>query len=141
MRGRLPVKAHILRQLIIILKSWKRLWLDLKAEGRHAEAFPADVRDSAAIDEITARIEREMGPIDILVNVAGVLRPGLIHSLSDEEWEATFSVNSTGVFNASRSVSKYMMDRRSGSIVTVGSNLAGVPRTSMAAYASSKARL
>nr|WGD64082.1 2,3-dihydro-2,3-dihydroxybenzoate dehydrogenase [Bacillus subtilis] len=95
---------------------------DLKAEGRHAEAFPADVRDSAAIDEITARIEREMGPIDILVNVAGVLRPGLIHSLSDEEWEATFSVNSTGVFNASRSVSKYMMDRRSGSIVTVGSN-------------------
>lgn len=111
----------------------------LKAEGRHAEAFPADVRDSAAIDEITARIEREMGPIDILVNVAGVLRPGLIHSLSDEEWEATFSVNSTGVFNASRSVSKYMMDRRSGSIVTVGSNAAGVPRTSMAAYASSKA--
>lgn len=102
-------------------------------------AFPADVRDSAAIDEITARIEREMGPIDILVNVAGVLRPGLIHSLSDEEWEATFSVNSTGVFNASRSVSKYMMDRRSGSIVTVGSNAAGVPRTSMAAYASSKA--
>lgn len=80
-----------------------------------------------------------MGPIDILVNVAGVLRPGLIHSLSDEEWEATFSVNSTGVFNASRSVSKYMMDRRSGSIVTVGSNAAGVPRTSMAAYASSKA--
>ncbi|MCY7785404.1 2,3-dihydro-2,3-dihydroxybenzoate dehydrogenase [Bacillus inaquosorum] len=111
----------------------------LKAEGCYAEAFPADVRDSAAIDEITARIECEMGPIDILVNVAGVLRPGLIHSLSDEEWEATFSVNSTGVFNASRSVSKYMMDRRSGSIVTVGSNAAGVPRTSMAAYASSKA--
>jgi 2,3-dihydro-2,3-dihydroxybenzoate dehydrogenase len=57
----------------------------LKAEGCRAEAFPADVRDSAAIDDITARIERDMGPIDILVNVAGVLRPGLIHSLSDEE--------------------------------------------------------
>ncbi|MGG0051671.1 2,3-dihydro-2,3-dihydroxybenzoate dehydrogenase [Bacillus atrophaeus] len=115
------------------------LMAGLRADGHQAEAFPADVGDSSAVDEITARIEREIGPIDILVNVAGVLRPGLIESISDHDWEATFSVNSTGVFNVSRSVSKYMMNRRSGSIVTVGSNAAAMPRTSMAAYASSKA--
>ena len=47
---------------------------------------------------------------------------GPIHSLSDEDWNKTFSVNTTGVFNMSRAVSKNMMLRKSGAIVTVGSN-------------------
>ncbi|MCC9024344.1 2,3-dihydro-2,3-dihydroxybenzoate dehydrogenase [Bacillus nakamurai] len=111
----------------------------LQSKGVHAQAFSADVSDSAAVNDITAAIEREMGPIEILVNVAGVLRPGLIHSLSDEDWAKTFSVNTTGVFNVSRAVSRYMIERKKGVIVTVGSNAAGVPRASMAAYAASKA--
>ncbi|KXZ17774.1 2,3-dihydro-2,3-dihydroxybenzoate dehydrogenase [Bacillus nakamurai] len=111
----------------------------LQSKGVYAQAFSADVSDSAAVNDITAAIEREMGPIEILVNVAGVLRPGLIHSLSDEDWAKTFSVNTTGVFNVSRAVSRYMIERKKGAIVTVGSNAAGVPRASMAAYAASKA--
>ncbi|MBT2574891.1 2,3-dihydro-2,3-dihydroxybenzoate dehydrogenase [Bacillus sp. ISL-51] len=111
----------------------------LQSEGVRAQAFSADVSDSAAVNGITAAIEREMGPIEILVNVAGVLRPGPIHSLSDEDWAKTFSVNTTGVFNVSRAVSRYMIERKKGAIVTVGSNAAGVPRASMAAYAASKA--
>ena len=89
--------------------------------------------------EAIADIEREIGPIDMLVNVAGVLRTGLIHSLSDEDWEKTFNVNSTGVFNVSRAVARRMVPRRTGAIVTVGSNAAAVPRMHMAAYAASKA--
>lgn len=64
---------------------------------------------------------------------------GPIHSLSDEDWNKTFSVNTTGVFNMSRAVSKNMMLRKSGAIVTVGSNAANTPRMEMAAYAASKA--
>ena len=64
---------------------------------------------------------------------------GAIHSLSDEDWNKTFSVNSTGVFYMSRAVSKHMMQRKSGAIVTVGSNAANTPRVEMAAYAASKA--
>lgn len=52
---------------------------------------------------------------------------GAIHSLSDEDWNKTFSVNSTGVFYMSRAVSKHMMQRKSGAIVTVGSNAANTP--------------
>ena len=63
-----------------------------------------------------------------------ILRMGAIHSLSDEDWNKTFSVNSTGVFYMSRAVSKHMMKRKSGAIVTVGSN---APRMEMA-YAASK---
>ncbi|TYR81426.1 2,3-dihydro-2,3-dihydroxybenzoate dehydrogenase [Priestia megaterium] len=112
---------------------------ELKGQGYKAEAFPADVSDSKAVDRVVETIERDMGPIEVLVNVAGVLRMGLAQSLTDEEWEQTFAVNSTGVFHVSRSVSKHMITRKKGSIVTVGSNAARVPRVSMAAYAASKA--
>lgn len=112
---------------------------NLVAGGCHAAAFPADVSDSEAVDEAVDRIERDMGPIEILVNVAGLLRTGTIESLGDEDWAATFAVNSTGVFYVSRSVARRMVPRRSGSIVTVSSNAAGVPRMNMAAYAASKA--
>lgn len=84
--------------------------------------FHLDVSDSNAVEDTVKRIENDIAPIDILVNVAGVLRMGAIHSLSDEDWNKTFSVNSTGVFYMSRAVSKHMMQRKSGAIVTVGSN-------------------
>ena len=111
----------------------------LKSEGCNVEAFPVDVSDNKAVDAAIALIERNIGPVEILVNVAGVLRMGLIESLSNQDWEKTFAVNTTGVFNVSRAVSKYMIPRLKGSIVTVGSNSSKVPRISMAAYASSKA--
>ncbi|MGG5735686.1 MULTISPECIES: 2,3-dihydro-2,3-dihydroxybenzoate dehydrogenase [Bacillus] len=97
-----------------------------------------DVSDSSTVEDTVERIENDLGPIDILINVAGVLRMGAVHSLSDEDWNKTFSVNTTGVFYMSRAVSKHMMLRKSGAIVTVGSNAANTPRIEMAAYAASK---
>ena len=112
---------------------------ELRARGCRAAAFPADVSDSAAVEAAVERIERELGPIGILVNVAGVLRMAPAVSLSDEDWAATFAVNTHGVFHVSRAVARRMVPRQSGAIVTVGSNAAGVPRMQMAAYAASKA--
>ncbi|WP_129259788.1 2,3-dihydro-2,3-dihydroxybenzoate dehydrogenase [Streptomyces sp. M3] len=98
-----------------------------------------DVTDPAAVEELVEEAERTLGPLDIAVNVAGVLRVSSVADLSDEEWAATFAVNTDGVFHVSRSVSRRMAERGSGSIVTVASNAAGIPRTGMAAYAASKA--
>ena len=95
------------------------------------KTFRLDVSNSAAVEDMVNHIANEIAPIDILINVAGVL--------SDEDWNKTFSVNTTGVFNMSRAVSKNMMLRKSGAIVTVGSNAANTPRMEMAAYAASKA--
>lgn len=117
----------------------RELVADLDSNGFHSVAFPVDVGDSLAVSEIVERIECELGPIEILVNVAGLLRTGAIELLSDEDWAATFEVNANGVFYVSRSVIKHMAIRRSGSIVTVGSNAAGVPRMYMSAYVASKA--
>lgn len=113
--------------------------MELRTQGYHVTAYPADVGDSSVIDDVVGQIERDLGPISILVNVAGVLRTGSIVSLSNEDWAATFAVNATGVFHVSRAVARHMITRQSGVIVTVGSNAADVPRMEMAAYAASKA--
>ncbi|MFF2040299.1 2,3-dihydro-2,3-dihydroxybenzoate dehydrogenase [Kitasatospora sp. NPDC058170] len=98
-----------------------------------------DVTDAGAVERLVEQAEREHGPLDILVNVAGVLHSGPALDTSDEDWQRTFAVNTTGVFHTCRSVGRRMAERGRGSIVTVGSNAAGVPRMNMAAYAASKA--
>ncbi|WP_026316462.1 2,3-dihydro-2,3-dihydroxybenzoate dehydrogenase [Actinokineospora enzanensis] len=110
-----------------------------RAQGRAVTAFPVDVSYSAAVDRVVDRVETDLGPVDALVNVAGILRPGPIVKSTDEDWLATFAVNSDGVFFTSRAVARRMVPRGAGVIVTVGSNAVGVPRMEMAAYAAAKA--
>jgi 2,3-dihydro-2,3-dihydroxybenzoate dehydrogenase len=107
--------------------------------GGRIVAYPADVSDSAEVDATVKRVEEELGPVTLLVNVAGVLRTGPVIEVSDEDWDRVFAVNLGGVFHFSRAVARRMVPRRSGRIVTVSSNATGVPRVGMAAYASSKA--
>ncbi|MGR4869119.1 2,3-dihydro-2,3-dihydroxybenzoate dehydrogenase [Variovorax sp. LARHSF232] len=102
--------------------------------------FAVDVSDGAAVRAAVERIEAQAGPIGMLANVAGVLRLGAALEQPDDDWMHSFAVNTHGVFHLSRAVAARMRLRRAGgSIVTVGSNAAGVPRTQMAAYAASKA--
>lgn len=111
----------------------------LTADGLPVEARPADVTSSAEAEAVVEAVERETGPVDQLVNAAGVLRLGEARELSDEDWHATLAVNTSGVFFTSRAVVNRMVPRRRGAIVTVTSNAAGTARTGMAAYAASKA--
>lgn len=111
----------------------------LEAEGGVARAYPVDVCASGDVDALVRSVEAELGPIGILVNAAGVLHTGRVVDLSDRQWQETFSVNADGVFHVSRAVARRMVHHRRGTIVTVASNAAGVPRTEMGAYAASKA--
>jgi 2,3-dihydro-2,3-dihydroxybenzoate dehydrogenase len=104
-----------------------------------AAAHPLDVGDAAAVDRLLSALEADLGPVDIVVNVAGVLRTGPVTELTDEDWAALFAVNTAGVMHVSRAAARTMVPRRRGVIVTVSSNAAGVPRARMAAYAASKA--
>jgi 2,3-dihydro-2,3-dihydroxybenzoate dehydrogenase len=65
--------------------------------------------------------------------------PGSVVDTTDDAWDRMFAVNTTGVFLVSRAVARRMLPRATGSIVTVASNAAGVPRAGMAAYGASKA--
>jgi 2,3-dihydro-2,3-dihydroxybenzoate dehydrogenase len=116
-----------------------RMVEQLSAEDHVAVPYQVDLRDSRAVDQVVSRVEAEVGPIDIAVNVAGVLRMNPVVDLTDEDWNEVFAVNSDGVFHVSRAVARRMVARRSGTIVAVGSNAAGVARMHMSAYAASKA--
>lgn len=98
-----------------------------------------DVTDASAVDTLVATIEADLGPIDLAVNVAGILSTASVLDLTAEEWRRTFAVNTDGVFHVSQAVARVMAPRRRGAMVTVSSNAAGIPRQNMAAYAASKA--
>lgn len=98
-----------------------------------------DVTDAHAVDALVAQIEADLGPIDLAVNVAGVLSTASVLDLSADEWRRTFAVNADGVFHVSQALARVMAQRRRGAMVTVSSNAAGIPRQNMAAYAASKA--
>jgi len=104
-----------------------------------AMSWVADVADPDAVERAFDAAERELGPVGICVSVAGVLRPATVLDTTDADWRATFDVNATGVFHVLRAAGRRMAGRGRGSIVTVASNAAGVPRMGMAAYAASKA--
>ncbi|MFF3500911.1 2,3-dihydro-2,3-dihydroxybenzoate dehydrogenase [Streptomyces sp. NPDC003247] len=107
--------------------------------GDRVVARALDVTDATAVEDAVAETERSLGPLDIVVNVAGILRGAAVVELDDADWAAVFAVNTDGVFHVSRAAARRMTSRGRGSIVTVASNAAGVPRSGMAAYAASKA--
>jgi 2,3-dihydro-2,3-dihydroxybenzoate dehydrogenase len=107
--------------------------------GPKATGYVLDVRDLAAVDLLVRQVEQDLGPIDILVNVAGVLHTGQLLDMSDEDWASMIGVNTTGVLAVSRAVAQSMIQRRCGAIVTVASNAGFVPRVAMGGYAASKA--
>ncbi len=111
----------------------------LRAESLQVADFPVDVSDSAAVEAVVAAAEEQIGPIDQLVNAAGVLRLGPVRDITDEDLRAMLDVNVTGVLNVTRAVVNRMIPRARGSIVTVTSNAAATPRAGRAAYAASKA--
>lgn len=108
-------------------------------DGQKVRREVLDVRDSAAVDRLVADTEADWGPIDLGVNVAGILSTTTVVETQDAVWRNVFAVNTDGVFHVSRALARVMSPRRRGVIVTVSSNAAGVPRHAMAAYAASKA--
>jgi 2,3-dihydro-2,3-dihydroxybenzoate dehydrogenase len=104
-----------------------------------AQCAALDVRESAAVEAIVARMEAELGPIDLGLSLAGVLATGLVTETSDDAWRHVFSVNADGVFHITRALARVMGPRKRGAMVVVSSNAAGIPRHGMAAYAASKA--
>ena len=89
--------------------------------GTGAHGFGCDVADAAQVEAAIAGAERELGPISILVNNAGVTRDNLLLRLSEEDWDAVLDANLKGAFHTTRAVIKGMMKRRAGRIINITS--------------------
>ncbi|HET7451558.1 MAG TPA: SDR family NAD(P)-dependent oxidoreductase [Thermoanaerobaculia bacterium] len=84
-------------------------------------ARPADVADRSAVDAAVAASVSENGPVDVLVNNAGMFLWKPFVELSPEEWERVIATNLTSAYNLCRAVVPAMTERRSGRIVNVSS--------------------
>lgn len=115
--------------------------LDLRGEGPEgALALTGDVARSADVDAAVARVERELGPLDVLVCSAGIPGASLHTSdVSDEEWRRVFAVNADGVFFCNRAAAPGMAERGYGRIVNVASVAGKEGNPMAAAYSASKA--
>jgi len=84
-------------------------------------AYKFDVGDFAAVSRGIKLIEQEMGPIEILINNAGITRDGTLHRMGPDQWDAVIQTNLTSCFNTSRAVIEGMRERGFGRIVNIGS--------------------
>ncbi len=110
----------------------------IRAEGGEAEAFAADVSQSAAAQQLIEAVERGFGKVDILVNNAGVIRDQLLISMEDDDWRAVMSANLDSVFYCCRAAVRFMLRRRYGRIINLSSVAGTRPGKGQANYAASK---
>ena len=97
-----------------------------EAAGRFAEEagipiYKFDVSDYEACKAGIARVTADLGPVEVLVNNAGITRDGTMHKMSPESWEAVIDTNLGSCFNMCRSVIESMRQRSFGRIVNIGS--------------------
>ncbi len=110
------------------------------ALGRRGLALETDVGDVAAIDRMVRQVADTLGPVDVLVNNAGVTRRAYIMDLTEADWDRIMRVNGKGVFFCLQRVAREMIPRRRGVIVNIASIAGkGYAGTSNAIYAASKA--
>jgi 3-oxoacyl-[acyl-carrier protein] reductase len=109
--------------------------------GGEALAVAADVADPAALDGAMKEIESTWGPVQILVNNAGVTRDGLLMRMSDEQWGEVLHTNLDGAFYAIRRATPGMIRGRFGRIVNVGSASGFTGSAGQVNYAAAKAGL
>jgi 3-oxoacyl-[acyl-carrier protein] reductase len=103
-------------------------------------AIRADVSDRADVERMVAEAERELGPLDVLVNNAGIaLWEEAAWELEPEEWWHVLEVNVLGVYLGCRAAIPGMIARGGGRIVNVASGAAYLPGSTSTAYSASKA--
>lgn len=115
---------------------------ELRAAGARAVAVRASVADADEVDRAIGRAEAELGPVDILANVAGIYgRHAPVREQDLENWQRVLDVNLTGGFLCAKRVLPAMVERRWGRIVNVASGAAFAGRPTIAPYAASKAAI
>jgi 3-oxoacyl-[acyl-carrier protein] reductase len=109
--------------------------------GEGNAGFACDVADEAAVDALIKAVEAELGPLDVVVNNAGVTDDNVVPRLSDEAWDRVLDTNLKGAFHVIRAVTRGMMRRRSGRIINIASVVGITGNRGQANYAASKAGL
>ncbi len=107
--------------------------------GGTAEFVKISITDKDAVEASVADIAKRYGKIDILINNAGITKDKTLVKMSDDEWDAVIAVNLSGVFYATRAVSKVMKENGYGRIVSAASTTGLRGNYGQTNYAATKA--
>jgi NADP-dependent 3-hydroxy acid dehydrogenase YdfG len=107
-------------------------------DGSGSLVHPTDVTDRGEVRELMARTEGGLGPVDALVNCAGVMYFTLMKNVRESEWDRTVDVNCRGVLNCVGAVLPGMLERSRGHIVTISSDAGRKVFPGLAVYSASK---
>ncbi len=112
---------------------------EIRDGGGRATGISLDVTKASDIERAVREAEVALGPVDVLVNNAGIILEKKTIELTDDEWDSVLTTNLTSMFRLARAVAPGMMARHGGKIINIGSMYGpiGVPR--YAAYCASKA--
>ncbi|OUR81738.1 beta-ketoacyl-ACP reductase [Cycloclasticus sp. 46_120_T64] len=97
-------------------------WItEQKVAGFEFLVEEADVTSFSACGELVERVEDNIGPIQVLVNCAGITRDSFLKNMAKSDWDAVLSTNLDGVFNMTKSVLDFMLIRKFGRIINISS--------------------
>lgn len=114
---------------------------EIAAAGGKAKAFQADITDETKVQAMVQAIHDELGPIEILVNNAGVNRDHSFAKMTKAEWDEVIAVNLTGTFNVTKAVLPNFLEAGWGRIINISSIVGQRGNFGQTNYAASKAGL
>ncbi|MBF0460643.1 MAG: acetoacetyl-CoA reductase [Magnetococcales bacterium] len=118
------------------LDEWKRL---RKEEGFDIRVYDCDVTDFTSCKNAMELIEKEVGPVDVLVNCAGITRDAQLKNMTEQNWNDVIDTNLTSAFNVTKQVFVGMLDRGYGRIVNISSINGRKGQFGQANYSAAKA--
>ncbi|MDZ4348106.1 MAG: beta-ketoacyl-ACP reductase [Xanthomonadaceae bacterium] len=111
----------------------------MKAEGFDIALAQGDVADPSTAASMVAEVERQLGPVEILINNAGITRDSTFHRMSPEQWHEVINTNLNSVFNVTRPVIDGMRERKWGRVIQISSINGLKGQYGQANYAAAKA--
>jgi len=110
----------------------------VRALGREAHVAVGDVTDEASVTAAANQLVKALGPVDVLVNSAGILRLGSLIEMDPKDWRNSFAVNVDGIFWTCRAVLPGMVARKQGRVINMASWLGKKAIANYSAYCASK---
>ncbi|HYB40401.1 MAG TPA: 3-oxoacyl-ACP reductase family protein [Candidatus Methylomirabilis sp.] len=110
----------------------------ISARGRRCHLVKADVTREDDVQSMMAEVRKTLGPLDVLVNNAGIQKPQPITDMSVTDWDLMMAVHLRGTFLCSREAARQMMPQGSGRIINVCSQLGYIGRERYTAYSTAK---
>jgi 3-oxoacyl-[acyl-carrier protein] reductase len=97
---------------------------EMKSKGFYCEYYRVDVTNPENINEVVQKIISIHQRFDVLINNAGITRDATLLKMTDEQWQSVLNVNLTGVFNCTKAIAPYMIDKGKGKIINTSSVVA-----------------